>query len=286
LVSDDVRSRLVTSHTALFESKIGPKLKQFFAGRSALNVVAEVISLDKLVEMLLPGTPRWLIVPGTVILLILLAWPVLSEIWTGVLPSYRRYTREKRRLELLKTYYEIEAIRKEHDLGEPTPIATDTFKAIVQPSNAPNGTVATARDDAHIPLSSRQRFGWGAVGSLGVFATTFFIQDFADLSFLNAAVFFGLLIRGIVLIFIGGLTAWLSSPNTIADAMVRGAIIPLFLTLLIAGQTQKIGQDLPGPRAGQAITPGVTVTHLMRSRFGGSVHEKEGESGQLNALSP
>jgi hypothetical protein len=214
--------------------------------------------LDKLVETLLPAAPQWLIVPGTVILLVLLAWPVLSEIWTGVLPSYRRYAREKRRLELLKTYYEIEAIRKEHELGEPTPIATDSFKAIVQPSNESNGTV-TARDDTHTRLSSWQRFGWGAVGSTGVFAATFFVQDPTYLESLSLAGILGLLFRAIVLVFIGGLTAWLSRPNTITDAIVRGVIIPLLLTLVVAAQNNQqirhisVDQNgitsLPSPRA-------------------------------------
>jgi hypothetical protein len=170
----------------------------------------------------------------------LLAWPVLSEIWTGVLPSYRRYTREKRRLDLLKTYYEIEAIIKEHELSEPIPIATDTFKAIVQLSNASNGKVVTARDDIHTHLTSWQRFVWGAVGSTGVFAAPFFVQDPIYLSHLTPGIIIGWFLRAMVLIFIGGLTAWLSKPNTITDAIVRGAIIPLLLTLVIATQETRV----------------------------------------------
>ena len=65
--------------------------------------------MDGIFDKILPKLPAWMIVPIAIFWLFLLAWPVLKEIWFSVIPSYRAYTREQRRLELLKLYHEIEA---------------------------------------------------------------------------------------------------------------------------------------------------------------------------------
>src|SRR5215208_6775233 len=68
--------------------------------------------MDKLLDVLRPALPSELVIAAALVLLLLLAWPPVREIWQVSIPSHRAYASEKRRLELLKLKLEVEALKK------------------------------------------------------------------------------------------------------------------------------------------------------------------------------
>jgi hypothetical protein len=124
--------------------------------------------VDQLVESLLPRLPAWLIPPGTVVFFLLLIWPVLREIRMGVIPSYRKCAREKRRLELLKLYYEVEAIKKDHELSESLPISSGALSALVRADVSEAATFRHGKESV-VSISRWQAFGMGSLGGFVVF---------------------------------------------------------------------------------------------------------------------
>jgi hypothetical protein len=72
--------------------------------------------MGKIIDVLLPQLPASLVIPTALVLILILMWSRLRQIWQDVLPSYRSYSQEKMRLEILKLRYEIEAIKKSHNL--------------------------------------------------------------------------------------------------------------------------------------------------------------------------
>jgi len=74
--------------------------------------------LDKMLPGLLSPLPAWLVWCLFFVLILLKAWPTIREMFRDALPTYRSYTREKMRLELLKLIYEIEALKKSNQLGD------------------------------------------------------------------------------------------------------------------------------------------------------------------------
>jgi hypothetical protein len=192
--------------------------------------------MEKIFETLLPGLPPWLVPPGAIMLLFLIAWPALREIWTGVIPSYRRYAREKRRLELLKLYYEVEAIKKDHELSELLPISSDTLTAIIQTTrHVADETAARAHEKELITLSRWRKFLFGALGgaTISLFGTVlsqyFFILVQIDFVLLSA-----MLSKFIFLTLVGGVTALATKPKTPPDAFIRGMAVPLLILLLLS----------------------------------------------------
>jgi hypothetical protein len=131
--------------------------------------------LEGILEALLPKAPSWLLVPGTIILLLLFAWPSLQEIWRGLIPSYRAYAREKRRLDLLKLYYEIEAIKKDHQLVEVPEIQSEALNALLQQLAKPSIVSDKYHGGGEAPgISTSQRLLFGALGGILVFIVTTF----------------------------------------------------------------------------------------------------------------
>ena len=210
--------------------------------------------MDKLFELLQPGLPPWLVPPGAIMLLFLIAWPVLREIWTGVIPSYRRYAREKRRLELLKLYYEVEAIKKDHQLSELLPISSDTLTAIVQTTRHVSDELARPLDKELVSLSRSRRFLFGALGGAAVFlfGTLLSLQIFFSMeawSLQPVAVAAGTISRGIILTLVGAVTALATNPKTPRDAFIRGMVVPLLIMLLLSFFNWYLLQHLSSPRA-------------------------------------
>ena len=199
--------------------------------------------MEKLFESLQPGLPPWLVPPGAIILLFLIAWPALREIWTGVIPSYRKYAREKRRLELLKLYYEVEAIKKDHQLSELPPIASDTLTALVQTARNVSDASARPYDKELATISRPRKFLFGALGGAAVFLfgalPDFYVGMFGlvGVDVVELVVLTGLISRGVVLILVGGVTALATNPKTPADAFIRGMVAPLLISLLLSFST-------------------------------------------------
>ena len=191
--------------------------------------------MEKIFESLLPGLPPWLVPPGAIMLLFLIAWPALREIWTGVIPSYRRYARERRRLELLKLYYEVEAIKKDHQLSELLPVSSETLTAIVQTTRNVPDESARSHEKELITLSRWRKFLFGALGgaTISLFGTVlsqyFFILVQIDFLLLSA-----MLSKFIFLTLVGGVTALATKPKTPPDAFIRGMAVPLLILLLLS----------------------------------------------------
>jgi hypothetical protein len=201
----------------------------------------EASYVEKIFESLLPGLPPWLVPPGAIMLLFLIAWPALREIWTGVIPSYRRYAREKRRLELLKLYYEVEAIKKDHQLSELLPVSSETLTATVQTTrHVADETAARVHEKELVTLSRWRKFLFGALGggTISLIGTLlsrdyFFITtqlDF-DLAFILLP---AMLSKLIFLSLVGGVTVLATKPKTPPDAFIRGMAVPLLILLLLS----------------------------------------------------
>jgi hypothetical protein len=196
--------------------------------------------MEKIFESLLPGLPPWLVPPGAIMLLFLIAWPALREIWTGVIPSYRRYAREKRRLELLKLYYEVEAIKKDHQLSELLPISSETLTAIVQTTRHAADESVRPLEKELVALSHWRKFLFGALGgvTISLFGTLLSRDYFFLPTELNFDIVFVLLSitlsKLIFMSLVGGVTALATKPKTPPDAFIRGMVVALLILLLLS----------------------------------------------------
>ena len=65
---------------------------------------------------LLAGLPIYIVIPLAVVLVLLLQWNNIASILTEVIPKRRFHQNVKKKMELQKLFYEMEAIRKQHDL--------------------------------------------------------------------------------------------------------------------------------------------------------------------------
>lgn len=194
--------------------------------------------MEKIFEALLPGLPPWLVPPGAIMLLFLIAWPALREIWTGVIPSYRRYAREKRRLELLKLYYEVEAIKKDHQLSELLPVSSETLTAIVQTTPHVTDESARPHEKELITLSRWQKFLFGALGGATIHLVGHLLSPdrfftIMQLDF-DVALLSIVLSKFIFLSLVGGVTALVTKPKAPSDAFIRGMVVPLLISLLLS----------------------------------------------------
>jgi hypothetical protein len=201
--------------------------------------------MDGIFDKILPKLPAWMIVPIAIFWLFLLAWPVLKEIWFSVIPSYRAYTREQRRLELLKLYYEIEAIKKEHALGDLSQIPQVLTKATsidlaIQKHHSPEAQLPPSP-----PLSPRAAFGFGAAGGGMIFVLSIVAVDAVTITEATSIALIAVGIRAALLAIIGGFTSWLARPKTPLDAFLRGTLAPAILSMLISGVAVHSGSSPP-----------------------------------------
>jgi hypothetical protein len=58
-------------------------------------------AVDALLKVLVPSLPAWLIAPVAIMVIVIIAWPSVRQIWQDSILFYRLYAREKMRLELL-----------------------------------------------------------------------------------------------------------------------------------------------------------------------------------------
>ena len=191
--------------------------------------------MDKLFDLIVPQLPGWSIIPAAAILLFFIAWPTLQAIWKEIVPSYRLYTREKMRLELLKLLYEVETLKKEHQLGDMESLLPQRFQ-----QRETKDALTPAEHQKRLP--SLEAILFGAVGGSAANMATIlfrFVEDNLFLSMLTPMAVIGVLVGVILYGFLGGLIGVFSKPLTRTDAVLRGAagvfVIFLFLTTLLRG---------------------------------------------------
>lgn len=201
--------------------------------------------MDKLFEALMPRLPPWLIPPGAIVVLLILAWPVLSEIWIVVIPSYRRYAREKRRLELLKLYYEIEAIKKTNQLSELPLVSADNLTQSARTTRNVVDEITRPQEKQVAAISNAQKFIFGCFGgavilpiSAAVALATatpqqaVVLMDVLNMSDVKLLVsLITSILFGAVL---GGVIARITNPKTRGGAFVRGLLVSLLAVLVFS----------------------------------------------------
>lgn len=204
------------------------------------------------VDAILPTLPPFLIAPVSILLILIFMWPTLREIWHEVIPSYRLYSRERMRLELLKLAYEIEAIKKTNGLTNDGPSVLETLHKVTSHAvTAEAQTESQRQGPAQMP--KLQAFGCGCLGGFAVVIFQLVTIDLSNiLSNPSAFVFVAYLIRVVLLVLMGGLTAIFRNPKTPVEAFMFGLIAPLLVALVISGTAQHDLQptaQLPMPRS-------------------------------------
>lgn len=130
--------------------------------------------MDKIFDLIVPQLPGWSIIPVAAILLLFIAWPTLQAMWREIVPSYRLYTREKMRLELLKLLYEVEVLKKDHQLGDMEPLLPQHFQLRTTKD-------ASVRAQEKKYLSSSDATLFGAIGGYASGMVTILVRV-ADVS--------------------------------------------------------------------------------------------------------
>ncbi|MGE0718207.1 MAG: hypothetical protein AB7P02_22360 [Alphaproteobacteria bacterium] len=183
--------------------------------------------MDKLFDILRPALPTWIIIPGTALLMVLGLWPTLRDIWQATAPWNRSYSRDRRRLELIKLQLEIRALARQVD-----PRLSERLETELAPP--PVGA-----EQEEVELGRRRRFLWGAAGGAIVWAVTFLVTPHILILLSDAAIgiFFGVAIRGATFALLGGVGALLARARTRHDAVIYGAVAPLAILILVLALT-------------------------------------------------
>ena len=111
--------------------------------------------MDDLAKIL-PTLPSWISLPIICLTIVVTLWPKLLQFWKDLSSSQRTHDSEKKRLELLKLKYEIEAIKKQVGLEN---LADDT--GIV---NTKESDESRFNQKKKLLESFGMRFSYGALG--------------------------------------------------------------------------------------------------------------------------
>jgi len=220
--------------------------------------------MDKLFDLIVPQLPGWSIIPAAAILLFFIAWPTLQAIWKETVPSYRLYTREKMRLELLKLLYEVEALKKDHQLGDMESLLPQRFQ-----ERGTKDALTEAQHKKYLSWSKAMLFG--AIGGSGANIAIVLMRDYTFFSYMVPLELLGLLIAVIFYGLIGGVIAVFSKPLTPTDAVIRGGAgtlaILLFVTFMSGGFSRQ-QFVVPSPAQHGMADPGTTfVVAIEKTRF-------------------
>jgi hypothetical protein len=172
--------------------------------------------MGDVLQLLTKTLPPQLLAPVAAVLVTLLLWPTLRDVWQSTIPSHRTYTREKRRLELLKLTVEIEALRKQHGLETMGGASEEVYYPV----------------DVPIPKQSQQlsnhwRMLYGTVGGALVVIPLMSISLYfaAQFGTLQGGMGWAIVISGVfVLCGAGGLVALFTRTGTRQKAMITGAL--------------------------------------------------------------
>jgi hypothetical protein len=161
------------------------------------------------------------------LLLAIYSWPRIRELLYDVFPSQRQFRREKQKLELLKLMYEVEAIKKQHDLGE---------LASRLPASLQSGEIAreiqnvTTAPPAKKPIPLAQRLLFGCIGSLALLGMTLLPLYI----FVPVPEFGGVDVAWtIVLTGFGGVASWLFRSKSRMRSIIHGTVPIVLLILLV-----------------------------------------------------
>lgn len=159
-------------------------------------------------EAIVLQLPPWAIWPVAIIGVLVFAVSTLRDMWKELLPSYRVYSREKRRLELLKLHYEVEAIRKEHQLPEPKGVGSS--KSISR----------RKKSIGWISASMYGGLGGCVMNSIRLFRVFWEMPELG-----SGAYILGLLIGFVTLFTISAVITAVTEPRSKSDAFVRGLAV-------------------------------------------------------------
>jgi hypothetical protein len=180
--------------------------------------------MDKLLELLQPALPAWLITPAIVVALFLLAWPSLRDIWQSIVPSARHYSAERQQLELLKLRLEIETLREKLPNFQ---TAVVPQSEIIHPANP------------KVVLSKKDRLLCGALGGL-ITAVGFWIVRLRLVEVMIGGddLMVGILAIGLlsaIVVAAGAIAGLISNADRKRDAVLYGSAASLLLPLTISG---------------------------------------------------
>ena len=192
-------------------------------------------AVDALLKVLVPGLPAWLIVPAAIMVIIIIAWPGVRQIWQDIIPSYRLYAREKMRLELLKLMCEVEAIRKKNDLPDFQDLLPSPFHQRVQPHKT-----AVEPSPARAPIKPLERWLLGGAGGFAVLVLAALYHALNNQSFFHIlsmalgdwAFALGVLTGIALYVLFGGFLAWILKPTSQSQAFLHGIAAGAILLLI------------------------------------------------------
>jgi hypothetical protein len=168
--------------------------------------------------------PSWLIAFLAAVLLAISLWPKVHELLNDIFPSQREFRREKQKLELLKLMYEVETIKKQHDLGE---LASRLPQSLQSGEIAREIQSVTASTKTK-PISLVQRLLFGFLGS-AVLQTPLVLL----LTRQGGPPAPGDVISLVLLAGLGAGASWLLGSTSIAWSLLHG-MTPTFLLIVVA----------------------------------------------------
>jgi len=174
------------------------------------------------IEKLLPAP---LMASLAALLLAISVLPTIRELLKDAFPSQRQFRREKQKLELLKLMYEVEAIKKQHDLGELATRLPQSLQSGEIARQIQGVTVSTEKK----PMSLPRRLLFGSFGSFVLWGVTvvYYVYDVrpSSLYLTDVALF-------VVLTGLGGVASWLLRSRSAAWSLLHG-MTPAFLLILL-----------------------------------------------------
>jgi hypothetical protein len=194
----------------------------------------------KFAETLIGTLPVWLILAMALLIFCVYVWGKIRETVADFVPSHRRYIKEKRRLELLKLAYEVEAIKKQHGLT-----VSDDATLNLTRLEAGDAILTDPPASTEAPLTSLQMALYGYAGGGGISLVVLFARLFSSSNSLDPIAWgflVGLVVRVIIFGVLGGLSAFIFKSRTkyqaVTIGMLAGFGLDLVITILLQGVPQ------------------------------------------------
>jgi hypothetical protein len=207
--------------------------------------------MPKFTDALLGTLPSWLAWPVAALILLVLGWGKIRDFGSDIFPSQRLYAREKRKVELLKLIYEVEAIKKEHGLED----LTSRLPAHMQTEALVQRTEELSNSRRPDVLGWRRRFYFGCSGGIIVFILAIAFTNDTGVIFRDGAVFLGIALRGLLLSAMGGFFASFFRARTVGEAIMQGMLPALFVSLALANAPRPEATRLSGLSSMRAGMP-------------------------------
>jgi hypothetical protein len=185
----------------------------------------------------LQGMPAWIAMPIVVVTLLLTLWPQIRQMIADLKAVDRSLENEKRRLELLKLRYEIEAIKKANGLKS---LPSEGAAIAVMP--APLSQSESAPTSTGCGISIFGRFAAGAAGAVAPSVYRYLILFLSEPN--QALPTIGYFLGVVILCAVGGLGAVMVPRHRASWGFC--ALVGLSIVLLIQmGVLTAVQQRLP-----------------------------------------